>query len=86
MLRNEASNKGKNKTKSYNSSSTNQPQTQASEKNKQHLWESHLATGDNTTKIAKKDKDMTKDLSHIEFYTCKQKGHYMNKYFEKAAN
>ena len=36
--------------------------------------------GVNTTEVTKKDKDKDKikDLSHIECYTCKQKGHYAN--------
>ena len=43
------------------------------------------ATGVNATAIRKdKDKDKDKkDLSHVECYTCKQKGHYANKCPEK---
>ena len=43
------------------------------------------ATGVNATAVRKdKDKDKhKKDLSNIECYTCKQKGHYANKYPEK---
>ena len=41
------------------------------------------ATGVNATAVRKdKDKDK-KDLSNIECYTCKQKGHYANKCPEK---
>ena len=76
---NEASNKDKDKAKSHNSSSVNQHQTQTPKKDKCGCWESHLATGVNATKVAKKDKDKVKDLSHVKCYTCKQKGHYINK-------
>ena len=43
------------------------------------------ATGVNATAVRKnKDKDKDKkDLSNIECYTCKQKGHYVNKYPKK---
>ena len=43
------------------------------------------ATGVNATAVRKdKDKDKDKkDLSHVECYTCKQKGHYANKCPEK---
>lgn len=73
--------KVKDKAKFHNPSSANsQPQAQTSNKNKH---KSHrkglLATGINTIKIAKKDKDKTKDLSYINCYTCKQKGYYANK-------
>ncbi len=86
--RDEAPNKDKDKAKSYNSSSTNQPQTQASKKHKRHgsRQRGHLATGDNATEVAKKDKDKAKDLNHIQYYTCKQKGHYANKCPEKSKN
>lgn len=42
----------------------------------------------NTNKITKKDKDknMAKNLSHIKYYTSKQKSHYINKYAEKPNN
>ncbi len=40
----------------------------------------------NATKVAKKDKDKAKDLSHIKCYTYKQKSHYTNKYSEKSKN
>lgn len=67
-----------------------QPQTQVSKKNKCHRshWESYLATGVNATEVIKKnkEKDKTKDLSYIKCYTCKQKGHYTNKYSEKSKN
>ncbi len=67
-------------------SSTNQPQTQAFKKDKCHgsRQRGYLATGINTTEVAKKDKDKAKDLSHIKCYTCKQKGHYTNKYHKKS--
>lgn len=29
----------------------------------------------NITKFVKKDKDKAKDLSHVQYYTYKQKGH-----------
>ncbi len=65
--------KDKNKAKSHNSStSANQPQTQASKKDKRgHRggYGGHPATGVNATKVAKKDK-APKDLSHIEWYIC----------------
>lgn len=35
----------------------------------------HLATRVNTTKVAKKGQDKTKDLSYIKCYICKQKDH-----------
>ncbi len=69
----------------HNSSSANQLQIQASKKDKRH-WEDHPATGVNATEVAKKDKDKAKDLSHIKYYTCKQKGHYANKCPEKVKN
>ncbi len=81
---NEAS-KDKDKAKSHNSSPANQPQTQAPKKDKHH-WRRHPATGFNANKVAKKDKNKVKDLSHVECYTCKQKGHYANKCPEKAEN
>ncbi len=86
--RNEAS-KDKDKAKSHNSfTSANQPQTYAPKKDKHGHWGDHgghLATGINVTKVAKKDK-APKDLSHIKYYTCHQKGHYTNKCPEKAKN
>ncbi len=63
--------KNKKKAKSQNFSSTNQPQTQALKKNKLGRRGGHPATGINATKVAKKDKDKAKDLSHVECYTCK---------------
>ncbi len=75
---NEAS-KNKDKAKSHSSStSANQLQTQAPENNKRGRWGGHPATGVNATEVAKKDK-APKDLSHIECYTCHQKGHYATK-------
>lgn len=55
---------------------TSQPQaqTQASKKNKRHqrnYQKCHLAIGINITEMAKKDKDKTKDLSHIKYYIRK---------------
>ena len=64
--RKEAS-KDKEKTKSYLLFSANQPQTQASKKDKRHRsWRDHPATKVNATEVAKKNKDKAKDLSHIE--------------------
>ncbi len=64
---NEAS-KDKNKAKSNNSSTTaNQPQTPAPEKDKRGHWGGHPAIEINVTKVAKKK--MPKDLSHIKCYT-----------------
>ncbi len=81
--RNKASNKDKDKIKSHNSSSANQPQTQALKKDKRGCRGGHLATGVNTTEVAKKDKDKAKDLSHIKYHTCKQKSYYVNKCLKK---
>ncbi len=67
----EASNKNKDKAKSHNSSSTNQPQTQVAKKDKLGRWGDYLATKINAIKVAKKDKDKTKDLSHVMCYTYK---------------
>ncbi len=82
--------KDKDKAKCQISFSANQPQTQASEKDKRSCRGGHggyLATGVNATKIAKKDKNKApKDLSYIECYTCHQKGHYVNKCQEKSKN
>ena len=46
----------------------------------------YLAIRVNAIEVAKKDKDKTKDLSYFKCYTCKQKGHYVNKYPEKPKN
>ena len=86
---NKASNKEKKKAKSHNLFSfANQLQTQASNfKKRQKNWQgSHSATGINTTKVAKKDKNKAKNLSHVKCYTCKQKGYYANKCLEKPKN
>ncbi len=81
--------KDKDKAKSHNSStSTNQPQTQAPKKDIRGCRGSHggyPATGVNATEVAKKDK-ATKDLSHIECYTCYQKSHYAIKCPDKPKN
>ncbi len=81
--------KDKDKAKSHNSStSANQPQTQASKKDKRGRrggHGGHPATGVNATKVAKKGK-APKDLSHIEYYTCHQKGHYAIKCPDKPKN
>ena len=85
----EATNRDKEKVQSYNpSSSANKPQTQASnfKKRQEKGQGGHPATRVNATKIAKKNKDKTKDLSHIKCYTCKQKGHYANKCPKKPKN
>ena len=85
--RDEASNKDKEKAKSHLLSSANQPQTQASKKNKCHgSRQDHPAAEVNATEVVKKDKNKAKDLSHIECYTCKQKGHYANKCPKKPKN
>ncbi len=81
--RNGASNKNKEKAKFHNPSSANQLQTQTSKKCQGSWQRGHLATRVNAIMVAKKDKDKTKDLSHVECYTCKQKGHYANKCPEK---
>ncbi len=80
---NEISNKDKDKAKPHNSSSANQPQIQAPKKDKYGRERGHAATRVNATKVAKKDKDKVKDLSHVKCYTCKQKSHYANKCPEK---
>ncbi len=82
---NEAS-KDKDKAKPHNSStSANQPQTQDPEKDKRGCWEGHPITGVNAIEVAKKDK-APKDLSHIECFTCHQKGHYATKCSDKPKN
>ncbi len=82
--------KDKDKAKSQTSSSDNQPQTQAPKKNKRGCWGGHggyPATEVNVTEVAKKDKDKApKNLSHVECYTCHQKGYYANKCPEKSKN
>ncbi len=79
---NEAS---KDKAKSNSSAFANQPQTQALKKDKHSHRGGHLATGVNTTEVAKKDKAL-KNLSHIEYYTYHQKGHYTTKCPDKPTN
>ena len=86
---NEATNRDKEKAKSHNPfSSTNQSQTQAFsfKKCQRKGREGHPAVEVNATKIAKKNNDKTKNLSHIKCYICKQKGHYTNKYPKKPKN
>ncbi len=84
--------KDKDKAKSHNSSTStnqNQPQTQAPKKDKRGRRRGHRgghpATGVNATEVAKKNK-ASKDLSHIECYTCHQKGHYATKCPDKPKN
>ena len=82
---NKASNKNKEKAKSHNPFSANQPQAQASKKH-QGWRRDPPATGVNATKLVKKDKDKAKDLSHVKCYTYKQKDYYASKCFKKAKN
>ncbi len=81
--------KNKDKAKSHNcSTSANQLQTQAPKKDKRGRrggHGGHPATGVNATKVAKKDK-APKNLSHIECYTCHQKGRYATKCSDKPKN
>ncbi len=71
----ENSDADKAKPHNLSSANINQVQTQASKKEKHHRNHRgpHLATRINATEISKKDKDkdQTKDLSHIKCYTCK---------------
>ncbi len=60
--------KYKDKTKSYNSFSTNEPHTQTSKKCHGSQQGGYPAIEVNATKVAKKVK--VKDLSHIECYIC----------------
>ncbi len=76
--------KDKDKVKSHTPTSANQPQTQAPKNNKRSRRGDYPTTGVNVTEVVKKDKDKAKDLSYVECYTCKQKGHYVNKCSEKA--
>ncbi len=78
--------KDKDKAKSHSSSaSANQPQTQAPKRDKRGRQGGHPTTRVNATEGAKKDK-ASKDLSHIEYYTCHQKGHYATKCPDKPKN
>ncbi len=81
--------KNKDKAKSHNSTSANQPQTQAPKKDKRSRRGGHEgghpAIGVNATEVAKKDK-APKDLSYIECYTCYQKGHYTTNCPKKPKN
>ncbi len=69
--RNPVSKRDKDKAKSHNSSSVNQPQIQVPKKDKCSCRGGHSATGVNLTKVAKMDKDKAKDLSYVKCYTCK---------------
>ena len=82
--RDNTSSKDKEKAKSHNPSIANQPQ--AFKKRQENRQGSLPATGVNATKVAKKDKDKAKDLSHVEFYTCKQKRYYASRCPEKPRN
>ncbi len=81
--------KDKDKAKSHNSStSANQPQIQASKKdkrNRQGGHRGHPANKVNAIEVAKKDK-APKDPSHIKRYTGHQKGHYATKCPDKPKN
>ena len=83
--RNKAS-KDKDKVKSYTPSSAHQPQAPASKKRQGNQQRGPPATGVNATKVVKKDKDKAKDLSHVQYYTCKQKGYYGSKCPKKRKN
>ncbi len=76
----------KDKAKSHNFSFTNQLQIQAPKKDNRSRWRGHLATGVNITEVTKKNKDKAKDLSHVKYYTYKQKDHYAKKCHKKAKN
>ncbi len=84
--------KDKDKAKFHNlfSANTSQPQTQASKKDKRYRRRQgdYSTTRVNAIKISKKDKnkDKAKDLSYIEYYICKQKGHHTNKCSKKSKN
>ena len=83
-------NKDNAQTQSHNFLSPNisQPQSQASKNNKHHrsCQRDYLTTGVNASEIAKKDRDKAKNLSHIKYYTSKQKGLDTNKCLDKAKN
>ncbi len=84
--RNKTFNKDKKKAKSHNPSSANQPQIKVF-KEYQRSWQGvHSTTRVNAIEVAKKDKDKVKDLSYVKYYTCKLKGHYVNKCPEKSKN
>ncbi len=82
------------KTRSHNLflANASQPQTptqtQASKKDEYHQesWQSYPAIRVNIIKVAKKNKDKTKNLSYIKYYTYKQKDHYANKCPKKPKN
>ncbi len=61
----------KNKAKSHNFFSTNQPQTLAPMNDKRDCRGGHPTTEVNATEIAKKDKDKANNFSHIKCYTYK---------------
>ena len=83
---NEAFNQDKNEIKCHNSFSINQLGTQILEKDKHGYYGNYLANGINATKVTKKDKDKSKDLSYIKCYIYKEKGYYTNKCLEKSKN
>lgn len=81
--------KDRDKAKFNNPSFANsQSQAQVSKKDRLPGGQQrgHLAIKIYATKVAKKDKDITKDLSHIECYTCKQKDHYAKNCPQKPKN
>ena len=69
--RNKVFNKNTKKAKSHNPFFANQPQAQASKKRLESRQRNSSATRINATKVTKKDKDETKDLSHVKYYTYK---------------
>ena len=75
----------KKKAKSHNPSSANQPQIQDSKKCHGSWQGGRSAIRVNATVVAKKDKDKnkTKDLSHVKCYICKPKDYYVNECPEK---
>lgn len=81
----EISNKDKNKAIIYNSSFANsQPKIQTSKKYYRSQQGGNLATRVNITKVIKKNN--TKNLSHIKYYTYKQKDYYVKKCPKKLKN
>ena len=84
--RNETFSKDKVKDKSHNASSANQLWVQASKRHQRSWQKGATAIEVYVTKIAKKNNDKAKDLSHVKCYTCKQKSHYASKYLKKPKN